>query len=137
MNAILTCPATAAEPEPQHDRVPDNPPQPPLPQREPGRTLATSSLVEDKEREDGERGFEPEPGPDARYRALGAYLLCLVRDGDRRAAAAGRRAPRTVAEMRVRLAVPTGRTGSERCPCGFDAEHCRGAVCGRVLGVMR
>ncbi|MFH8558926.1 hypothetical protein ACH4FE_35790 [Streptomyces celluloflavus] len=37
-------------------------------------------------------------------RRLGAYLLRLVDDGDRRAAAVGRRAPRTLAEMRQRLA---------------------------------
>ncbi|GAA4658770.1 hypothetical protein GCM10023347_07610 [Streptomyces chumphonensis] len=108
MITTISRPALGEEPEPQHDRPADVPPAlPPLPQREPGRTLhATGSLVEDLEHEDDQRGYEPEP--DARHRALGQELLRRVRAGDRIAAAAGRTAPRTVAQKRERLAAVGG-----------------------------
>ncbi|MBB1258302.1 hypothetical protein [Streptomyces alkaliterrae] len=96
----------AREPEPRHDRPQDLPsPLPPLPQRNPGRTLQNlvrAGLYEDMERDDDQRGYEDEP--EAFYR----LIKHLVADGDQRAAAAGRRAPRTRAEREERLLAACG-----------------------------
>lgn len=94
--------ATAAgeEPEPQHDRdtsIPDR--QPPLPRRTRGASLG---LIDDITDEDDRRGFEAEPDPLTQFHGLVRHLRL---DGDRRASAAGRCAPRTVDQRRVRLAM--------------------------------
>ncbi|MBW1603567.1 hypothetical protein JJV70_15940 [Streptomyces sp. JJ66] len=93
MTTTISRPVLGSEPEPQHDRIPDNPPAlPPLPQREPGRSLQHRA--------------------DDRADALNELLARLVAEGDRRAAAAGRCAPRTVAQMRARLAAPATAGGA-------------------------
>lgn len=72
----------ADEPEPQHERDTSNPDElPPLPRRNSGFT----------------------PG-----QQLGRELLHRIREGDAKAAAAGRTVPRTAAGMRARLATRGG-----------------------------
>ncbi|GAA3163597.1 hypothetical protein [Streptomyces ramulosus] len=67
-------------------------------------------------------------GPTGRDRQLGAHLLHLVREGDRRAAAAGRRAPRTLAEMRTRLTTTSPYAG-DVCPlCEYFRCRCNGVA---------
>ncbi|MBB1252569.1 hypothetical protein H3146_04155 [Streptomyces sp. OF3] len=80
--------------------------RPPLPIRVPGDTLPPprAGFLEDMEEEDNGRGFEDEP----ESRRLGTYLHRLVREGDARAAAAGRQVPRTRAQMMERLAAAGG-----------------------------
>ncbi|WP_431784853.1 hypothetical protein [Streptomyces chumphonensis] len=91
MTTIVSAPpvrvAGPEEPEPQHDRVPDTPAPPPLPQRVPGRHLDHRTPAERKL----------------------ADLLARQRDEiDRRAAATGRTAPRTRAQMEARRAAAGG-----------------------------
>ncbi|MBO8189210.1 hypothetical protein [Streptomyces spirodelae] len=76
------------EPEPQHERDTSNPDSmPELPRRLPQTATGTAS---------------PTPTVDA-HRRLGQHLLDAVRAQDERIPAE-RRSPRTVAEMRARLA---------------------------------
>ena len=97
--SIRTVITGGEEPEPQHERDTSNPDRmPQLPRRTPGASLG---LIDDMTEEDDRRGFEAEPDPLTQFYGLVRHLRL---DGDRRAAVAGRRAPRTVAEMRARLA---------------------------------
>ncbi|MFE2015646.1 hypothetical protein [Streptomyces sp. NPDC059491] len=54
----------------------------------------SAGIVDDIEREDNRRGFEPED-----LAAFHALVRHLTSDGDRRAACAGRAARRTLAQM--------------------------------------
>ncbi|TVL88477.1 hypothetical protein [Streptomyces sp. SAJ15] len=53
-----------------------------------------AGIIDDIEREDNKKGFEPDD-----LTALHQLVRHLTADGDRRAARAGRRARRTLAEM--------------------------------------
>ncbi|MFC0602262.1 hypothetical protein [Streptomyces palmae] len=78
-------------------------------------TRPTNGVIDDIEREDDQRGYETEPEA-----ALGDLLRRLVREGDAKAARAGRRTPRILAEMQPRLDTPI------RCPkCQMPFENCR------------
>ncbi|MFF9345326.1 hypothetical protein ACF1CG_36905 [Streptomyces sp. NPDC014773] len=58
-----------------------------------------AGVIDDIERDDDARGYEPE----ARLTQLHGLVRHLTADGDRRAALAGRQAPRTLAQMAGRL----------------------------------
>lgn len=74
-------------------------------------TLAPNAgTIEDIEREDDRRGYEPEDV----HQRLGSFLVRIVRETDTRISA-GRRAPRTVAEMRARINIAAGQACSS---CG-------------------
>ncbi len=55
-----------------------------------------AGIIDDIEREDNKKGFEPDD-----LTAFHQLVRHLTADGDRRAARAGRRARRTLAEMTV------------------------------------
>ncbi|MFJ1930418.1 MULTISPECIES: hypothetical protein [unclassified Streptomyces] len=58
-----------------------------------------AGTIEDIEREDDRKGYEPE---EVAHQRLGTLLIRMVRETDARVPA-GRRAPRTVAEMRAQI----------------------------------
>ncbi|MGK5497558.1 hypothetical protein [Streptomyces sp. URMC 125] len=77
-----------------------------------------AGLLEDMEREDNRRGFERDETDN--HHRLGTELLRRVRAADARIPAE-RRAPRTVAQMRARLAAAT----DDACPlCGWWRCRC-------------
>ncbi|MFE4660909.1 hypothetical protein ACFRFJ_29985 [Streptomyces hydrogenans] len=59
-----------------------------------------AGVIDDIERDDDARGYEPEA---RRLTQLHHLVRHLTADGDRRAALAGRQAPRTLAPMTGRL----------------------------------
>lgn len=108
MHTILARPTTTAhdEPEPQHDRPADVPePMPPLPQREPGRTLQ-AGLFEDMEREDTDLGPEDEPEQRLSETTLWDVVQGLTAQADTQVAkSGGRTVARSRSEMETRLTV--------------------------------
>ncbi|MGC5400778.1 hypothetical protein ACPXCP_34180 [Streptomyces sp. DT20] len=63
-----------------------------------------AGTIEDIEREDDRKGYEPE---EVAHQRLGTLPIRMVRETDARVPA-GRRAPRTVAEMRARINIAAG-----------------------------
>ncbi|MCM2394397.1 hypothetical protein [Streptomyces albipurpureus] len=102
MQTMMSRPGTAVttfsgEPEPQHER-PTSLPQPPLPHPSLRAIGVRAGTIEDIEREDQDTWLEPHDDD-----AFHQLVQRLVEDGDHHAARLGRRAPRTLAEMRARI----------------------------------
>ncbi|MFP8886811.1 hypothetical protein [Streptomyces mangrovi] len=82
------------------------------------RPRPQAGVIEDIEREDDRRGYERDETDN--HHRLGAELLHRVRSADARIPAE-RRVPRTVAEMRARLAA----AADDACPlCGWWRCRC-------------
>jgi hypothetical protein len=81
-----------------------------------------AGAIDDIEREDNLSGLEP----DDNLAAFHAIVRHLVADGDRRAAATGHRAPRTLDAMRDRLPLPTPL--NRRAPRTHHAAHSASAI---------